>query len=161
GLVAIDQRGAAERRPAAGQEQVLDRNRHTVEQAQGLAFLPARLRGARGLECTLGIAQRECVELGLEPREPAQDCLGHGDWRQGLLGEAVDQVGGGEEGELAVGGRTRQSTLLCSTRGFPEARHYPAKSVTGQIAGGSGPVRLSGSGAVAGRGEWRKVREPE
>ncbi len=88
---------AAARGPAAGQDQVLDRRGHTVEQAQGLATPPARLRFPSRRQRGLAVDQAEGVDPVVPALDPVQAGLGRLDRRQ-LLAPVEPQQRGGARG---------------------------------------------------------------
>ena len=92
GLLRINRFGAAQGRPAFGQQQVLDRHRHAVQRRQRRAFLPARLR-CLCLDQGGGVIQQaERVDAFVQAFDPRQQRLGHLDRRKFLRGKTRRQV---------------------------------------------------------------------
>ena len=84
-LVGVDGAAAAQRRPALGEDQVLDRRRHAVERTDRLAPLPARFAGARRGD---RVGRREVAErqqLRVDAFDARQHRVRRFD-RRGLLG---------------------------------------------------------------------------
>ena len=71
-----DRAGAAQRRPAARDQQVLDRDRHAVERSGGLAATPARLGGPRVRPRGVRVDEAERVDVPVERLDPLERGVG-------------------------------------------------------------------------------------
>ena len=84
--------GAAQRRPAARDHDVLDRGRHAVDQALRRALHPARLRRPGSAERGLLVDQQEGVERRLQRGDARQHRLGRFDGRQRLAAVVLERA---------------------------------------------------------------------
>ena len=98
-LLRVDRAGAPQGRPAAREQDVLDRDGHAVEDAQRLAARPARL-GGRGLGArAIGIDEAERVHSRVVALDRGEGRLERLERRQGARAEGLQQRGGvGERG---------------------------------------------------------------
>ena len=91
----VDQRAAPQRRPAAGQEDVLDRRRHPVARTEGFPGVPTGLGLLGRRERALGVDEDERVDRAVVDLDRVQRGLG------GLhRGDALVPVAGNEFGRL-------------------------------------------------------------
>ncbi len=84
---------AAPRRPSLGQDQILHRRGHAVDEPPGLALLPAGFRGARRRQRVLLVDKAEGVDLRIVPRDALEAGLRHLDRRGGLPAVEPEQLG--------------------------------------------------------------------
>ena len=91
-LIAGDQGRAAQRRPALGQDEILDRGRHTIDQTLRPAGVPAGLRCAGGGQRTVLVEKAEGIDLVVQRMDRCIGCLGRFDRRQGLATIGGDEL---------------------------------------------------------------------
>ena len=96
GAVAVGRFRAAQRGPALGVEQVLDRGRHAVDEAFGLAFHPARFGLPRGLQRERRIEVAEGVEYRVQRFDALQHRLRGFDGREALRAIEREEFGCGK-----------------------------------------------------------------
>ena len=104
GLIARDRAAAAQGRPAPGQQQVLDRGRHAVDQAGRRAAPPAVLGCARIGQRALSVDQAERVDRAIEPLDPVEHGARHLDRRQPSAAIVSEQLGRAEGRGIGHGG---------------------------------------------------------
>ena len=104
GLIAAHGLGAAQRRPAARDHDVLDRGRHAVDQALRRPLHPARLRRPRGAERGLLVDQQEGVERGLQGGDAGQHGTCHLHRRQCLAAVVLEERRGGQRDRIVAHG---------------------------------------------------------
>ena len=99
-LIGIDGAGAFQGRPALGQNQVLDRYRHAIEQALGLALAPALLGSPRLGQGAVRIDQAEAVQIRVMGLDAAEHGFGHGYRRQALVAISLQQLVGAQAANI-------------------------------------------------------------
>jgi hypothetical protein len=104
-LIGVHGARALKRRHAPGQHDVLDRHRHSIEEASRLSARPSRLAGAGGFEGAVGVDPAEGVERLVHLLDPRESGAGRLDRRQRAGAVGMEQLGGGPEVEgLGHGG---------------------------------------------------------
>jgi hypothetical protein len=104
GLARVYRPAATQGRPAARQDEVLDRGRHAVEQAGRFTTLPALLAVAGGGERGFGVDVTERVQARIQRVDAREHCARGLDGRGAALAEQGEQFSGGQIGEIGVHG---------------------------------------------------------
>src|SRR5262249_41758008 len=96
----IDRLRSSERRPPAREQQVLDRDGHSIELTHRLAAHPPRFRLFSLRERFLGGDEAKRVEHRIRRFDPAQNCMGHIDWRDAPGTIESKQIDSGQPGKI-------------------------------------------------------------
>src|SRR5690606_32889580 len=102
GLIRIDQTGAPSGWEAACQDDILDGDGHTVQEAERATACPARLCLGGGGQGSFAIYQHEGLQQRIKPLNPREN--GFCDFERGKAPglEGAYQFGGGQPGDLVA-----------------------------------------------------------